>query len=108
MKTTLLTLILASNGLCADLPTAETLFQRYVEATGGQTAYTALKSQVVTGTMEFLGQGLTGKLSSWVATPGPSPHHSRPPRHRKDRKWHGRRPGLAELGHAGGSADEGR
>lgn len=71
MKTTLLTFVLATAGLCAaELPVAETLFLRYVDATGGMSAYSALKSQVITGNMEFVGQGVSGKLTSWIAIPG--------------------------------------
>ena len=44
------------------LPTAESILDRYVEATGGAAAYESRTSETVTGTFELVAAGLTGPL----------------------------------------------
>jgi hypothetical protein len=45
-----------------DLPSAASILDRYVEVTGGASAYEDMASQVATGTMEIAAAGLTGQL----------------------------------------------
>lgn len=44
------------------LPKAEEILAKAIEATGGEAAYKALSTRKVTGTIEFVGAGLKGKL----------------------------------------------
>jgi zinc protease len=53
----------------ADLPKAETLLDKFVEVTGGKSAYSKVHSQMLTGTMEFVAMGLKGKLTIYSAEP---------------------------------------
>lgn len=48
----------------ADLPTAESLLDRFVEATGGKAAYSQLKSQITRTEIEFVGAGIKGTNTS--------------------------------------------
>jgi outer membrane lipoprotein-sorting protein len=52
-----------------DLPKAETILDKYVEATGGLAAYDSHHNEVVTGTMEVASAHITGKLTSYHAAP---------------------------------------
>lgn len=52
------------------LPAAETILERFVEATGGKAAYEARKTEVVTGTVEFAAAGLKGSMESYFEEPG--------------------------------------
>ncbi len=66
------TLLLAAAGALAaadDLPKAETILDKYVEATGGKAAYAKIHSEITTGTMEFTAMGLKGKLVAYGAEP---------------------------------------
>src|SRR5262245_47857321 len=54
----------------ADLPSADSLLERYLEATGGRKAHEARKSEIVRGTVEYTALGLTGKSVRWSADPG--------------------------------------
>jgi hypothetical protein len=54
----------------ADLPTAESLLDRYVEVTGGKAAYEKRKNEVVTGTVEFAALGLKGTMVEYYEDPG--------------------------------------
>lgn len=49
------------------LPAGESLMERFVEVTGGRAAYEARKSEAVTGRVEFLGQGVSGKVAAYSA-----------------------------------------
>lgn len=61
----------AAGGLCLaqPLPKAETILDRYVEATGGKAAYEQHKTEVLRGTIAFPAQGLTGQLTRYSAAP---------------------------------------
>jgi len=52
-----------------NLPKAETILDKNVEATGGRAAYEKLHSMVVTGTMEVKGIGIKGSMTSYHAAP---------------------------------------
>ena len=52
-----------------DLPKADTILDKYVEATGGKAAYAKVKSDISTGTMSLAAMGLTGKLTMYGAVP---------------------------------------
>jgi hypothetical protein len=54
------------------LPKAETVLDKYVEATGGKAAYAKLHSAVSTGSMEFTANGIRGTLTLWRARPDKS------------------------------------
>lgn len=49
-------------GQDADLPKAEEVITKAIEATGGEAAYKALSSRKVVGSIEFVGVGLKGSL----------------------------------------------
>lgn len=49
-----------------ELPSAESILDRYVEVTGGAGAYESRTSEVVTGTLEIVAAGLTGQLQALV------------------------------------------
>ena len=51
------------------LPNAETILDRYVEVTGGKAAYEQHTSEVLTGTVAFPEQGLSGKLMRYAMAP---------------------------------------
>jgi hypothetical protein len=53
----------------ADLPSAESILDRYVEATGGREAYESRTSEVAHGKMEMGAVGVSGELTSY-AKPG--------------------------------------
>ncbi len=53
----------------APLPKAEVILDKYIEATGGKAAYEKRHSEVTTATIEFVGQGVKGTLTSWEAEP---------------------------------------
>ncbi len=69
-RKTLLTLILlASTAVAADLPSGESLMDRFVELTGGAASYKALKSQSIKSEIEFVGQGLKGTTTTLSVYP---------------------------------------
>jgi len=57
--------------LCADdaLPSAETVLNHFLEATGGRAAYEKLHNQVQHGTVEFSAQGIKGSMTIYEAAP---------------------------------------
>lgn len=55
--------------VAADLPKAETILDKSVEATGGRANYEKLHSMVITGTMEVKAAGLKGSMVSYHAAP---------------------------------------
>lgn len=69
MIRTLLTLLLAASSFAADLPSAESLLDRFVEATGGKQAYTAHKSEIARGSVEMPAMGVKGTLLRYAAEP---------------------------------------
>jgi zinc protease len=60
--------------LAADeaLPKAETILDRFVEVTGGKEAYQKRKSEIATGTVEFVAQGVKGAMTRYSADPDQS------------------------------------
>jgi zinc protease len=52
-----------------DLPTADTVMNQYIEATGGKAAYEKLKNRVATGTIEIPAANIKGKLKVMQAPP---------------------------------------
>jgi len=52
-----------------DLPTADTVLNQYVEATGGKAAYEKVKNRVTTGTIELTGANLKGTIKVTQALP---------------------------------------
>lgn len=50
------------SGSATELPPAASVFERYVEATGGAGAYVSRTSEVARGTMEIRAAGLVGQL----------------------------------------------
>lgn len=63
--------ILFAAALCAadDLPKAETILDKYVEATGGKAAYAKVKSDITNGTMTLGAMGVTGKVTIYSVAP---------------------------------------
>jgi zinc protease len=55
--------------LAQPLPKAETILDQYVEVTGGKAAYEQHKTEVLSGTIAFPAQGLTGQLTRYSAAP---------------------------------------
>jgi hypothetical protein len=53
----------------ADLPTAEVVFSKYVDATGGISSFEKINSMSLQGTIEIVGQGLTGPITIVNARP---------------------------------------
>lgn len=51
------------------LPKGEDILQNYVKVTGGEDAYRKHKTRVSTGTVEFEGAGITGKLQLFQEAP---------------------------------------
>ena len=65
-------LVAAAAGLAAaadDLPKAETILDKNIEAAGGKAAYAKIHNEVTTGTMELAAMGLKGRLVSYTAEP---------------------------------------
>jgi len=52
-----------------DLPTADTVMNQYIEATGGKAAYEKIKTSVLTGTIEIPAANIKGKLKLTQAAP---------------------------------------
>jgi zinc protease len=52
-----------------DLPTAETVLNQYIEATGGKDAYKKITSRVLTGTVELTGANIMGPIKLTQAVP---------------------------------------
>lgn len=53
----------------AVLPKAESILDRYVQVTGGKSAYEKHKTEILTGTIEFPSMGLKGKVTRYAAAP---------------------------------------
>ena len=53
----------------ADLPKAETILDKYIEATGGKAAYQKLHSQIASGIFEMSAAGIKGAVTSYRAEP---------------------------------------
>jgi hypothetical protein len=52
-----------------DLPTAETVINQFIEATGGKAAYLKLKTRVITGTFEMPAANIKGTIKVTQASP---------------------------------------
>jgi outer membrane lipoprotein-sorting protein len=52
-----------------DLPKAETVLAKYIEATGGKAAYDKVNNRVVKGTIEPVGSGITLTMTVYAAKP---------------------------------------
>ncbi len=66
------TLILAFAAIAsaADLPSAESLLDKYVEVTGGKRAYDARKTEIAHGTVEYAAMGVKGKMIRYASDQG--------------------------------------
>ncbi|MBM3790375.1 MAG: outer membrane lipoprotein-sorting protein [Acidobacteria bacterium] len=62
----------ATAAAAEELPRAETVLDRFVEATGGRAAYEAVFSERVRGTVEVVGLGLVGTIAVYTAAPAQS------------------------------------
>ena len=51
------------------LPKAEEILDKFVEATGGKAAYEKVHNEKSTGTFEFVGKGVKGAMTSYRAEP---------------------------------------
>lgn len=56
-------------GAKATQPTADTVLQHFVDATGGKAAYDAVKTRVSTGTFTLTGKGINGAIKIYQAAP---------------------------------------
>jgi len=52
-----------------DLPSAESILDRYIEVTGGKAAYEARKTEIATGKLEFAAAGVKGAIVQYSAAP---------------------------------------
>ena len=69
---TRLTVLAALAGAIASaqpLPKAETILDRYIQATGGKAAYQKHTHETLTGTITFPEQGLNGRLTRYAMAP---------------------------------------
>jgi zinc protease len=55
-----------------EVPTAESVLERYIEVTGGKAAHQALHNEAATGTVEVVGMGLRGTIVARAAAPDKS------------------------------------
>ena len=55
-----------------ELPKAEAILDKYIEVTGGRAAYEKRHSEISTGSMEFVGKGIKGTLTSFRMEPNKS------------------------------------
>jgi hypothetical protein len=53
----------------ADLPSADSIMQRYIQVTGGKTAYDAVKTEVATGSFNIKAAGISGTIKMYQAAP---------------------------------------
>ncbi len=68
-KQVLISLLASAGLLAADLPTAEAVFDKYIEATGGKAAYDKVNAISMSGTMELAGPGMKGGIVIVTARP---------------------------------------
>ena len=70
MKTLAIVLLAAcAVAEAADLPKAETLFEKYVTVTGGMAAYAQRRTEVAKGTVQMAASGVTGTAEIYSAAP---------------------------------------
>ncbi|MCB9849143.1 MAG: DUF620 domain-containing protein [Phycisphaerales bacterium] len=53
----------------ATLPTGAEVLDRFIEVTGGADAYAAIRDRVMTGSLEYVGMGITAKVKGYYAEP---------------------------------------
>ncbi len=63
-------LIFCGVAACAELPSAEAVFNKYIEATGGLDAHKKVMSMSSKGTFEIAGQGIKGTMTIVTARSG--------------------------------------
>lgn len=63
------TLAFAGVAICAELPSAEAVFNKYIDATGGLDAHKKVTSMSSKGTFEIAGQGIKGTMTIVTARP---------------------------------------
>ncbi|MEO5925637.1 MAG: DUF620 domain-containing protein [Bryobacteraceae bacterium] len=56
----------------AELPSAESLLDRFVQVSGGKQAFASRKSEIARGTVEMAAMGVKGSLVRYSAAPGQS------------------------------------
>jgi outer membrane lipoprotein-sorting protein len=66
---TALVLSIALARAADDLPKAETILDKYIEATGGKAAYEKHHSEITKGTMEMAAMGIKGTVTSYRLEP---------------------------------------
>ena len=72
IRTTLVVLVAAAiaPAFAQDqLPSGETIVDKYIEVTGGKAAYQKIRSEVITGSMVFGAMGIKGTLTIYHAEP---------------------------------------
>src|SRR5213592_4738942 len=55
-----------------ELTKADTILDKYIEATGGKAAYEKRHTEVSTGTLEIVGKGIKGTITSYRSEPNKS------------------------------------
>ena len=53
----------------ADLPSADSIINHYIQATGGKAAYDAVKTEVATGSFNIKAAGISGTIKIYQAAP---------------------------------------
>lgn len=52
-----------SGAIAADLPSGDSLMQRFIERSGGEAAYARAKNAIMTGTVEMVGRNVNGTVT---------------------------------------------
>ena len=55
--------------VASDLPDGSTVMSRYIEASGGEAAFAAIKNRYSESTLEIAGQGIKLEIKTWAAKP---------------------------------------
>src|SRR5690606_29930350 len=61
--------VVCGSAQAEELPEADVVIQKYVEALGGEEKLTASKSRVTKGVFALPDFGMTGDITTWVAPP---------------------------------------
>lgn len=61
--------VAACAATAAEVPSADAVFGKYLEASGGKAAYDKVKTMTTRGSIEFVGQGIKGTISIASARP---------------------------------------
>jgi len=59
----------AARAAAPDLPSADSILQRYIDVTGGAKAYDSIKTEVATGTFTMAAAGIKGTITSYSSAP---------------------------------------